>query len=114
MLARRPPRVQVACRRQWEARFPGGDSGQVGNHPNGYTEAAVRAIKAMAAAEGGAAAAVGAASGSGAAGAAAPSAGAFAATSSPRAAPSGAPAMVIESDAPPSAVGGAGAAAAVA
>jgi hypothetical protein len=41
---------QVACRRQFEGRFPGGDSGNVGNHPNAYAEAANAFVKQVAAA----------------------------------------------------------------
>jgi DNA primase large subunit len=41
---------QVACRRQFEARFPGADSGAVGNHPNAYFEVAHAHLKAAAAA----------------------------------------------------------------
>ena len=39
---------QVACRRQFEARFPGVMPTNVGNHPNAYAEEAIRAIKAAA------------------------------------------------------------------
>ena len=46
---------QVACRKQFEARFVGADSGPVGNHPNGYFTAAYAHLKALAAAAAGAA-----------------------------------------------------------
>lgn len=36
---------QIACRKQFEARYPAADSGSVGNHPNGYTEAARAFLK---------------------------------------------------------------------
>lgn len=36
---------QIACRKQFEARLPGADSGSVGNHPNAYTEAARAHLK---------------------------------------------------------------------
>ncbi len=57
---------QVACRRQFEARFPGADSGPVGNHPNAYFEVAHAHLKATAAV---AVAAAGAGSGGGGGGA---------------------------------------------
>jgi DNA primase large subunit len=47
---------QVACRRQFEARYPGADSGPVGNHPNAYFEVAAAHLKATAAAAAAAAA----------------------------------------------------------
>ena len=40
---------QIACRSHFEARFPGADSGSVGNHPNAYFEAAQSFLKAKAA-----------------------------------------------------------------
>ncbi|RYE83900.1 MAG: hypothetical protein EOO65_03175 [Methanosarcinales archaeon] len=39
---------QIACRRQFEARFPGADSSHVGSHPNAYTEAANAYLRAAA------------------------------------------------------------------
>ena len=36
---------QIACRRQFEARFAGADSNNVGNHPNAYAEAASKFLK---------------------------------------------------------------------
>lgn len=36
---------QIACRKTFEARYPGADSGNVGNHPNAFTEAAIKALK---------------------------------------------------------------------
>jgi len=36
---------QVACRKQFEARFPKADSGPVGNHPNAYFEAGINFLK---------------------------------------------------------------------
>lgn len=39
---------QIACRRQFEARFPGADSAHVGSHPNAYTEAANAYLRATA------------------------------------------------------------------
>lgn len=59
---------QLACRRQFEGRFPGADSGPVGNHPNAYAEAANAFLRAGAAA--GAAGGAGAGAGAGGAGAA--------------------------------------------
>jgi DNA primase large subunit len=40
---------QIACRKQFEARFPEAESFAVGNHPNGYAEAAIAFLKAKAA-----------------------------------------------------------------
>ncbi len=40
-----PAPVQIACRKQFEARYPGGDSTNVGNHPNAYAEAAHKALR---------------------------------------------------------------------
>jgi len=97
---------QIACRRHFEARFPAGDSGVVGNHPNAYAESANKALKAEAAAASGG----GGGGGGGAAGGAAAARGgpaappAFSAASA--ALPAGAP--------PPPAAEGEGAAAAAA
>jgi Eukaryotic and archaeal DNA primase, large subunit len=57
---------QLACRKHFEARYPGADSNNVGNHPNAYAEAANNFLKKQAAAEGGGA---GAGAGAGGAGA---------------------------------------------
>ncbi len=48
MAAVRDKAPQIACRLQFEARFPGADSGPVGNHPNAYFDAAVSFLKAKA------------------------------------------------------------------
>lgn len=44
---------QIACRRQFEAKFPTADSYAVGNHPNGYAQAAITFLKAQANNKGG-------------------------------------------------------------
>ena len=46
---------QIACRRQFEARYPGAPSGSVGNHPNAFVEQVQAWSKQKAAAEGAAA-----------------------------------------------------------
>jgi hypothetical protein len=90
---------QVACRRQFEARFPAFPAHNVGNHPNAYIEDAQKAIKEATAAAGGAGAAA-------AAPAAAPG---FASASAPTATKPGAePAGVIAPASAAPAAGGAG------
>lgn len=39
----------IACRKQFEHRYPHSDSGNVGNHPNAYVEAAQKYLTAVAA-----------------------------------------------------------------
>jgi hypothetical protein len=100
---------QVACRRQFEGRFPGFVANNVGNHPNAYVEEAQRALKEAAAAAGGGAAA--GASGAAAAGGAV--AGVAAAGTEFAAASTATPAKAAETGGSTGAAGGAGAAAAM-
>lgn len=66
----RAKEYQIACRKQFEARFHGADSNNVGNHPNAYAEAANNFLKTVnGTAGGGGAGAAPAEAGAGAAGA---------------------------------------------